>query len=55
MKDKEENPQLRKPTDHGMEKIGLIAGNGQFPIAFARAAKEKGMQVIAVAHWNLRR
>jgi UDP-2,3-diacylglucosamine hydrolase len=33
-----------------MEKIGLIAGNGQFPIAFARAAKEKGMQVIAVAH-----
>jgi DUF1009 family protein len=31
-------------------KIGLIAGNGQFPIAFARAAKEKGMQVIAVAH-----
>jgi UDP-2,3-diacylglucosamine hydrolase len=33
-----------------MDKIGLIAGNGQFPIAFARAAKEKGMQVIAVAH-----
>src|SRR5512142_963466 len=33
-----------------MNKIGLIAGNGQFPIAFARAAKEKGMQVIAVAH-----
>lgn len=33
-----------------MNKIGLIAGNGSFPIAFARAAKEKGMQVIAVAH-----
>ncbi len=33
-----------------MDKIGLIAGNGDFPIAFARAAKEKGMQVIAVAH-----
>ncbi|HXY53701.1 MAG TPA: UDP-2,3-diacylglucosamine diphosphatase LpxI [Nitrospirota bacterium] len=33
-----------------MNKIGLIAGNGQFPIAFARAAKQKGMQVIAVAH-----
>jgi DUF1009 family protein len=33
-----------------MNKIGLIAGNGNFPIAFARAAKEKGMQVIAVAH-----
>ncbi len=33
-----------------MKKIGLIAGNGNFPIAFARAAKEKGLQVIAVAH-----
>ncbi len=33
-----------------MDKIGLIAGNGTFPIAFARAAKEKGLQVIAVAH-----
>lgn len=33
-----------------IRKIGLIAGNGDFPIAFARAAKEKGMQVIAVAH-----
>ena len=33
-----------------MNKIGLIAGNGNFPIAFARAAKEKGLQVIVVAH-----
>jgi DUF1009 family protein len=33
-----------------MNKIGLIAGNGNFPVAFARAAKQKGMQVIAVAH-----
>jgi hypothetical protein len=33
-----------------MNKIGLIAGNGDFPIAFARAAKQKGMEVIAVAH-----
>ncbi len=33
-----------------MNKIGLIAGNGTFPVAFARAAKQKGMQVIAVAH-----
>ncbi len=31
-------------------KIGLIAGNGRFPIMFAQAAKQKGMQVIAVAH-----
>jgi len=33
-----------------MDRIGLIAGNGTFPLAFARAAKEKGLQVIAVAH-----
>jgi DUF1009 family protein len=33
-----------------MKRIGIIAGNGTFPIAFARAAKEKGLQVIAVAH-----
>jgi DUF1009 family protein len=33
-----------------MNKIGLIAGNGDFPIAFAHAAKQKGLQVIAVAH-----
>ena len=33
-----------------MQKIGLIAGNGNFPLAFAKAAKQKGLQVIAVAH-----
>ncbi len=33
-----------------MKKIGLIAGNGNFPIVFARAAREKGLQVVAVAH-----
>ncbi len=37
-------------VETGLTKIGLIAGNGEFPIAFARAAKQKGMQVIAVAH-----
>lgn len=31
-------------------KIGLIAGNGSFPLAFAKAAKEKGLHVVAVAH-----
>jgi DUF1009 family protein len=30
-----------------MKKIGLIAGNGSFPLAFARAAKQKGLAVIA--------
>ena len=33
-----------------MQKIGLIAGNGSFPIEFARAARLKGLTVVAVAH-----
>ena len=33
-----------------MEHIGLIAGNGQFPALFARAARSEGVGVIAVAH-----
>jgi DUF1009 family protein len=32
-----------------MKKIGLIAGNGTFPILFAQEAKRQGEQVIAVA------
>ncbi len=31
------------------ERIGLIAGNGQFPILFARAASAQGKEVIAIA------
>lgn len=38
-----------KPDPH-IHKIGLIAGNGTFPIAIARAAKQKGLEVVAVAH-----
>ena len=33
-----------------MSKIGIIAGGGQFPILFAKAAKEQGRQVIVAAH-----
>jgi len=33
-----------------MNKIGLIAGNGTFPVEFAKAAKLKDLEVIAVAH-----
>lgn len=33
-------------------RIGLIAGNGQFPILFSKAAKAKGYGVYAVAHKN---
>jgi len=32
-----------------MKKIGLIAGGGQFPILFARAARKNGVKVVAVA------
>ncbi len=31
-------------------KIGLIAGSGQFPLLFARAAREKGWQIYAAAY-----
>ncbi len=30
--------------------IGLIAGKGKFPLLFAQAARQHGVQVIAVAH-----
>ena len=32
------------------ETIGLIAGNGRFPLIFAQTAKREGVRVIAVAH-----
>ena len=31
------------------EKVGLIAGKGQFPLLFARAVRERGLGVVAVA------
>jgi len=33
-----------------MKKIGIIAGNGQFPILFSKAAREKGYDIYAIAH-----
>jgi DUF1009 family protein len=33
-----------------MERIGVIAGNGQFPGIFAKAARRRGLKVYAVAH-----
>lgn len=33
-----------------MKKLGLIAGNGRFPLIFAQEAKRAGFSVIAVAH-----
>jgi len=39
----------RKSANGAMKKIGLIAGGGQFPILFARAARNNGVEVVAVA------
>lgn len=33
-----------------MKKLGLIAGNGKFPLLFAAEAKRAGYTIIAVAH-----
>ena len=33
-----------------MKKLGLIAGNGKFPLIFAAEAKRAGYSVVAVAH-----
>ncbi len=32
-----------------MQRLGLIAGNGRFPILFAQSAKAKRIHIIAVA------
>ncbi|MFH0877023.1 MAG: UDP-2,3-diacylglucosamine diphosphatase LpxI [Candidatus Omnitrophota bacterium] len=33
----------------GIKKIGLIAGNGRFPLLFAEAARRQGLEVVAIA------
>ncbi len=35
-----------------MNKLGLIAGNGDFPLLVAAAARRRDIEVIAVAHLN---
>jgi UDP-2,3-diacylglucosamine hydrolase len=35
-----------------VNKLGLIAGNGVFPLEVARAARARGTKIIAVAHLN---
>ena len=35
-----------------MNKLGLIAGNGVFPLEVARAARDRGIEIVAVAHLN---
>src|SRR5262249_35332432 len=33
-----------------MRKLGLIAGNGKFPLIFAEQAKREGVELVTVAH-----
>src|SRR5262249_56955074 len=33
-----------------MERVGLIAGSGRFPVLFAETARRRGVGVVAVAH-----
>src|SRR2546428_1596454 len=33
-----------------MRKLGLIAGNGRFPLIFAAQAKREGVSLVTVAH-----
>ncbi len=40
----------RAETGAAPEVIGLIAGNGRFPLLFAREARRRGLHVAAVAH-----
>ena len=40
----------QRPRQGSQQRIGLIAGSGVLPSMFARAAKEKGLLVHAVAH-----
>ncbi len=37
-------------TGNGADKIGIIAGGGQFPLLFAKAVQRQGLQVYAAAH-----
>ncbi len=36
--------------EKALRRVGLIAGNGVFPLLFARGARRQGAQVVALAH-----
>jgi DUF1009 family protein len=39
-------------SDKVSEKIGIIAGGGQLPLLFAKAASQGGLEIFAAAHEN---
>lgn len=50
--DSEVNCKSVDENGHANRSIGIIAGNGSFPIRFARNAKEAGFRVVVLAHEN---
>ena len=38
------------PSNMPVDRVGLIAGSGRFPLIFAQNARDSGVRVIAVAH-----
>ena len=43
-------PLVSSPSQMPVERVGLIAGSGRFPLIFAQNARESGIHVIAIAH-----
>ncbi len=41
---------MSSPSQMPVERVGLIAGSGRFPLIFAQNARESGIHVIAIAH-----
>ena len=41
---------MRADRFDSVKKLGLIAGNGRFPLIFAEQAKKEGFSIVAVAH-----
>jgi hypothetical protein len=42
--------QKEESSDNPISRIGLIAGNGRFPLLFAQSARKQGVEVLAIAH-----
>ena len=36
-------------SDAPSQTVGLLAGSGRFPVCFARAARDRGVRVVAIA------
>ena len=50
MQDAVRSMQKKTPSSEQLDRIGLIAGSGEFPLLVADSVKRRGLKVIAVAH-----